>query len=180
VYDSQGRVAHVVAVAHDVTERGGRTKLCARARCNCRKRRSSPISEAGNGTCGRIRADGRTSSQNLRPPTRSVAVDFRRLLPSRPSGGRERTAKIANEALRSGTDYENQFRIVRPDGTIRTVHNQARVDRDESGRPVRVTAVFQDITERKLAEEQVARARAFRMMVENVRDYAIYILDMNG
>jgi len=46
---------------------------------------------------------------------------------------------------------------------------------------VRIIGVCQDITERKLAEEQVrASQERFRMMVENVRDYAIYILDMNG
>jgi PAS domain S-box-containing protein len=46
---------------------------------------------------------------------------------------------------------------------------------------VRVIGVCQDITERKLAEEQVRVSQErFRMMVENVRDYAIYMLDMKG
>jgi len=54
-------------------------------------------------------------------------------------------------------EHENQFRIVRPDGAVRTVHNQARVHRDESGEAVRVIGVCQDITERKLAEEQMRR-----------------------
>ena len=94
---------------------------------------------------------------------------------------RERTARMAEEALRTGHAYENQFRIVRPDGSVRTIHSQARVDRDDSGSPVRVIGVCQDITERKLAEEQVRVSQErFRMMVENVRDYAIYMLDMNG
>src|SRR5258708_12386089 len=67
------------------------------------------------------------------------------------------------------------------EGVGRTGEKEARGDRDDSGRPVRIIGVCQDITERKLAEEQVrASQERFRMMVENVRDYAIYILDMNG
>jgi len=50
---------------------------------------------------------------------------------------RERTAKIANEALRSGNDYENQFRIVRPDGTSARCTIRPAWTATKSGRPVR-------------------------------------------
>ncbi len=182
VLDSQGRVAHVVAVAHDVTERR-RTEEALRAR-DVQLQEAQVLANLGSWEWD-VRTNSRRWSDQL---TRifglrhdQVPSTFDGFYPLVHPEDRERAAKIANEALRSGTDYENQFRIVRPDGVVRTVHNQARVDRDESGRPVRVIGVCQDITERKLAEEQVrASQERFRMMVENVRDYAIYILDMNG
>jgi len=182
VYDSQGRVAHVVAVAHDVTERR-RQDEALRAR-EVQLQEAQVLANLGSWEWD-VRTNSRRWSDQL---TRifglrhdQVPSTFDGFYPLVHPEDRERAAKIANEALRSGTDYENQFRIVRPDGVVRTVHNQARVDRDESGRPVRVIGVCQDITERKLAEEQVrASQERFRMMVENVRDYAIYILDMNG
>jgi len=70
---------------------------------------------------------------------------------------------------------------VRPDGVVRTVHNQARVDRANPAGRCGSSASARTSPKRKLAEEQVrASQERFRMMVENVRDYAIYILDMNG
>jgi PAS domain S-box-containing protein len=182
VFDSHGRVAHVVAVARDVTER--------RLQDEALRARDVQLQEAqALANLGSWEWDVRTNSRRWSDQLARIFGLRHDQVPSTFDGfyplvhpeDRERTARIANEALRSGTDYENQFRIVRPDGVVRTVHNQARVDRDESGRPVRVIGVCQDITERKLAEEQVrASQERFRMMVENVRDYAIYILDMNG
>src|SRR2546427_5395950 len=182
VFDAQGRVAHIVAVARDVTERR-RQDEALRAR-DVQLQEAQALANLGSWewdvrTSSRRWSDQLTRIFGLRHD--QVPSTFDGFYPLVHPEDRERTARIANEALRSGTDYENQFRIVRPDGVIRTVHNQARVDRDESGRPVRVIGVCQDITERKLAEEQVrASQERFRMMVENVRDYAIYILDMNG
>ncbi len=182
VFDSHGQIAHVVAVARDVTERR-RQEEALRAR-DVQLQEAQALANLGSWEWD-VRTNSRRWSDQLIkifglrddqvPPT------FDGFYPLVHPEDRERTAKIANEALRGGVDYECQFRIVRPDGVVRTVHNQARVDRDESGKPVRVIGVCQDITERKLAEEQVRVSQErFRMMVENVRDYAIYILDMNG
>ena len=182
VLDAQERVEFVVAVARDVTERR-RTEEALSAR-------DAQLQEAqGLANLGSWEWDLRTNSRTwsaqlsrifgLRPD--QMPSTFDGFYPLVHAEDRERTAQLAREALRTGKSYENQFRIVRPDGAVRTVHNQARVDRDESGKPVRVIGVCQDITERKLAEEQarVSQER-FRMMVENVRDYAIYMLDMKG
>jgi len=182
VLDPHGSVAHIVAVARDVTERR-RQEETLRAR-DVQLQEAQALANLGSWEWD-VRTNSRTWSDQLAKifgiRHDQVPPAFDGFYPLVHPEDRERTAKIANEALRSGTEYENQFRIVRPDGVVRTVHNQARVDRDESGRAVRIIGVCQDITERKLAEEQVrASQERFRMMVENVRDYAIYILDMNG
>jgi PAS domain S-box-containing protein len=182
VLDQHGRVEFVVAVARDVTERR-RTEEALRAR-DLQLQEAQALANLGSWEWD-LRTNSRTWSDQL---TRIFGLRHDQL-PSTFDGfyplvhpdDRERTAKLASEALRTGKSYENQFRIVRPDGVVRTLHNQARVDRDESGKAARVIGVCQDITERKLAEEQVRISQErFRMMVENVRDYAIYILDMKG
>jgi len=182
VLDPQGRVEYVVAVARDVTERR-RTEEALRAR-DVQLQEAQVLANLGSWEWD-LRTNSRTWSDQL---TRIFGMRSDQL-PSTFDGfyplvhpeDRERTAMLAREALRTGKSYENQFRIVRPDGAVRTVHNQARVHRDESGEAVRVIGVCQDITERKLAEEQMRVSQErFRMMVENVRDYAIYILDMKG
>src|SRR5947209_2793043 len=51
--------------------------------------------------------------------------------------------------------YEVEYRVVRPNGEVRLVHNQADITRDESGRPRRMFGSVQDITERKRAEQRL-------------------------
>jgi two-component system, cell cycle sensor histidine kinase and response regulator CckA len=57
--------------------------------------------------------------------------------------------------------YRIDHRIVRPDGEVRWVYQQAGFERDSQGRPVRMVGVTQDITERKLAEQQVRHLATF-------------------
>lgn len=66
---------------------------------------------------------------------------------------RARTEAAAAAALAGGPRYDVEYRVIRPDGTLRVVHSQADVTRDASGRPVRQFGVMQDITELRQAEE---------------------------
>ncbi len=58
------------------------------------------------------------------------------------------------QALRGGPPYDVMYRVVRPDGAVRTVHSQGHVTKDESGQP-RMFGTVQDITERKRAAENL-------------------------
>ena len=58
-------------------------------------------------------------------------------------------------ALYRQQPFNLQFRIVRLDGTIRTVHEQGEVHYDGAGNPVRMQGATQDITERKHTEDQI-------------------------
>jgi PAS domain S-box-containing protein len=58
-------------------------------------------------------------------------------------------------ARRGEREYDTEFRILRPDGEIRWIHSQGKVFRDEQGKPIRMTGVNYDITERKQAEERI-------------------------
>lgn len=59
-------------------------------------------------------------------------------------------AAIAGEKL-----YSVDHRIIRPDGSVRWVHEQADVVRDAQGRATSIVGVVQDITERKTSEERI-------------------------
>ena len=60
---------------------------------------------------------------------------------------------VVTHAAETGEPYQMEHRIVRPDGTVRTLAARGRVLRNVSGKPVRLLGTGQDITERKLAEE---------------------------
>jgi PAS domain S-box-containing protein len=70
---------------------------------------------------------------------------------------RVRTAVDA--ALDGDTPYSLEHRIVRPDGTVRFVHERAEILRDDDGRPLRMIGTVQDITSRKEAEEALRLSR---------------------
>jgi PAS domain S-box-containing protein len=60
-------------------------------------------------------------------------------------------------ALAGERTYNLEHRIIRPDGSLRWVHEQADVERDAAGQPVRMVGIVQDITERKQAEDVLKR-----------------------
>jgi PAS domain S-box-containing protein len=53
--------------------------------------------------------------------------------------------------------YDEEYRIVRPDGSIRWIRDRAFPVRNDSGRNYRVAGIAEDITERKRAEEDAER-----------------------
>jgi PAS domain S-box-containing protein len=71
---------------------------------------------------------------------------------------RSKTAAASEVALAGGPRYDVEYRVVRPDGTVRMVHSQGDVTRDDSGRPLRQFGVMQDVTELWRAQQEL-RAR---------------------
>jgi PAS domain S-box-containing protein len=69
----------------------------------------------------------------------------------------ERLRTAVEEALRTGTPYELDLEMVRTDGTRLWLHARGEVQRDTTGRIVQLRGTVQDITERKLAETELAR-----------------------
>ena len=65
-------------------------------------------------------------------------------------------------AIRTGSIYELEHRIVRPDGSVRWVYDRARPYFDDNGALLRYVGATQDITERKLAEQALRESEAER------------------
>jgi PAS domain S-box-containing protein len=70
---------------------------------------------------------------------------------------RDMVQTAAQTAIDTGGIYSVDHRIVRSDGTVKWVHEQAEIERDEQGRPLQLVGVVQDITDRKLAEAEMAQ-----------------------
>jgi two-component system sensor kinase FixL len=68
--------------------------------------------------------------------------------------------KAVENSLRTGAEYESEYRVVLPDGQLRWIAGRGHVESNSDGQPVRMLGASLDITNRKLAEEQ------FRLVVE--------------
>jgi PAS domain S-box-containing protein len=85
------------------------------------------------------------------------------------------------EALRSGYGFRLDERIVRPDGEIRYLQSTGEVVTDEHGKAVRLLGVCHDVTEQRKAEIALRETeQSYRLLIEGVRDHAIYMLDPAG
>jgi PAS domain S-box-containing protein len=83
---------------------------------------------------------------------------------------RESLYRGVDEDLVTGVRPDAEFRIVRPNGEVRTVHSvtpkrwssmPGDAKRDASGRPYKLFGTVQDITERKRAEEALKRSQFY-------------------
>src|SRR5690606_8322465 len=65
---------------------------------------------------------------------------------------------VLEQALRRGGPFSFEHRVLRTDGTVRTIFGRGEVFVDRDGRPVRVAGTGQDITERRRMEEELRRS----------------------
>jgi len=68
---------------------------------------------------------------------------------------RQRVSAAMEAVSKHGVPFRIDYRVVRGDGTVRTVHEEAESVRDATGRVVKVEGYLQDITERVEASERI-------------------------
>ena len=67
--------------------------------------------------------------------------------------------KMVDQARNGASDFEWQYRLLMPDHSIKYLHAVAHATRDQDGR-LEYIAAIQDVTARRLAEEELERARS--------------------
>jgi len=86
----------------------------------------------------------------------SEKLDFDRFRSRLHPDDRESVLQAVEKSLRTGAEYESEYRSVLPDGQVRWIAGRGQVEFNGDGRPVRMRGVAVDITKRKQAEEQTA------------------------
>ena len=83
-----------------------------------------------------------------------------------------RAEQIEQDALRLGREeFDNEFRIILPDGFVRYIETHAYVRRDEHGQAVRVVGMDRDITAEKQTLEALRMAEErWQLAVEGTND----------
>ncbi|MEK7313384.1 MAG: PAS domain-containing protein, partial [Deltaproteobacteria bacterium] len=89
---------------------------------------------------------------------------------------REFVVNSVNAAVYKKKPYSIDHRVVRPDGSVRIVHEQAEVVFEASGKAIRMIGTLQDVTEQKQAEAELKRLSVAIEQSINI----IFITDKNG
>jgi PAS domain S-box-containing protein len=72
---------------------------------------------------------------------------------------REQVERAIGDAIMTGAAYDQEYRIIRADGTERVIHSQAKVIRGAPDRPARMLGTIRDVTERRMSEEALIHAK---------------------
>jgi PAS domain S-box-containing protein len=71
---------------------------------------------------------------------------------------RDRIVRASVTKQRTG-EYDEEYRIVRPDGTVRWIHDRGFPVRDKAGNVIRIAGVAEDITDRRDLEAELRQAQ---------------------
>jgi PAS domain S-box-containing protein len=83
---------------------------------------------------------------------------------------RDHVRRLHSSIATGQREFHTQFRILRADGQVRHVEIHAQVLRDRAGRPLRVSGINIDITERVVAEQR------YRFLADNISD-VLWVVD---
>src|SRR5665213_2709660 len=176
--DEDDGVGGVLVVCRDVT-----ADYLAAAALREREAELARVQQVGR--IGGLEVDLRTGFRNRRSPEYLLVHGLppeaaneshedwvRRLHPE----DREATEKKFRDAIAGKVrDYTVQYRIIRPsDGETRWISVRSTIERDESGRAIRLVGAHSDVT------EQMAAEQALRQSEERYRNLADQLAELNA
>ncbi len=93
---------------------------------------------------------------------------------------RDKTIEECQAALRGEKEWDTDFRVLHPDGTIKHIKANGMVIRDSAGTPVRMLGTNFDITERKQAKDALLNEKKFSEAIIESIPGMLYVYDDQG
>ena len=84
------------------------------------------------------------------------------------------------QSQRQNGFHEVEYRVVRPDGTLRHVHETGMVEFDSEGRATAAFGLLQDVTDRKIYQQALENREAMAHQVETIADIGHFIFDLEN
>ncbi len=88
--------------------------------------------------------------------------------------------EISKQAQHGEREYDTEFRVVWPDGSVHFLKAYGKFVRDAEGNPLRMTGINFDITERKLTEESLRREQGLLSRIMVTSPVGIAVVSKQG
>ncbi|WP_309627868.1 ATP-binding protein [Brevundimonas sp.] len=88
--------------------------------------------------------------------------------------------ETVRRAAEDSAAYELDYRILRPDGEIRFVHESGEVERDRAGGPLRMRGIVQDVTRSRAVERSATRNQDMLTGMFQISPEAIIVASQEG
>ncbi len=93
---------------------------------------------------------------------------------------RDRLCQVEQHSLETGEECEVEFRIIWPDGSIRWMESKSRIICDTTGKPLEMTGINLDITERKQSQIALQVQHELFQTVIDANPSLIFVKDIEG
>jgi PAS domain S-box-containing protein len=159
VLGEDGNVTMVAGTARDVTQQ----RRLEQALQDAQKRLESALSAGAIGTWNwnllrnRLTADRVLAQFFFLSEAEAKDAPPEAYLRAIHPDDRPEVERAIQEAIQSTSRYSIDYRVVGTDRSVRWVAARGLVERDAAGRPVEMSGMVLDITERKMLEQQVAQ-----------------------
>jgi PAS domain S-box-containing protein len=166
-YDREGTAVRMAGIASDITDR----KEAELALAESEERMSLTIEAAQIGTFDWNVQTGEIIWNDYHRQLLDYAIDVPATYAAWESRVHpedlQRVRAAVQLARETGTDYAYEYRIVWADGSLHWIEAFGRFYYDSNDRPLRMTGIVDDITDRKQAERELqASERRYRALIE--------------
>ena len=93
---------------------------------------------------------------------------------------RDRTEKIIQQALKTQTEYDNEYRVILPDGSIRWLRAKGKGLYNQAGEAISLMGTVEDIGDRKQAEAELAQTNNMLQSIISDTPDAVFVKDLEG
>jgi PAS domain S-box-containing protein len=93
---------------------------------------------------------------------------------------RDIVANAIHNVLQVGNDYELEFRVTCPDGSVNWISNKGKVYYDDNSQPIRMVGIAMDISERKRTRQVLEETTSLQQAILNSANYTIISTSVDG
>lgn len=172
-FDAEGGVGGVIMFTEDITDR----RQAEDALLQAQSRLKMALGSGRAGTwiwdmeTGRIDCDEATARLVGRTADELVEGGIDLFHSCVHPDDRQMVSEALAACLRGGGEFNCEFRVVHPDGTVVHFAVRGRVEHDGAGRPLRMAGAFVDMTDMKRMERALRDSEdRFREVVETIRE----------